>query len=479
MAQHRPTPQPHASRRRLVVRVGIGAAALLLATAGATDYEPPAGGDPRFDEGVLELLPGVDIQTILNRYGFTLRDSIESRNIHLVSFQPAMTNEQFELLFVADPDVDHSELNYDTGDAGPSTRSLFFGVAPAQFGAQPVWDTIGLSTAHDTATGAGTTIAIIDTGLDTTNPMFLGLIDPAAASFVGAPGDIQDVGNGINDDGDGMVDEMVGHGTWVTGIAHMVAPDAMLMPIRALDDEGFSNAFTLAKAVYYAVDHGADVVNLSLGSIAQVRIVERAVDDASARGVIVVAAAGNQNAATPEFPAGNNKCAGIAAVDLGGVKADFSNYSDGSGGNDLLLAAPGIDITGPVPGGFGEASGTSAAVPLVAGTAALLIEKGTIRRWTDFRQMANHAAIDIRDQNPGLPDNALGKGMLDVAAATAWPGPCFADLTDDGVTDLADIEAFITLFVAHDEGVDYVAPRGVWDLGDLLFFVQSFIAGCP
>ncbi len=460
----------------------LAAGGLIAAAAGiahATDFEDPPGGAPRVDEGVLELLPGVDIQTILDRYGFTLRDSIPSRNIHLVSFQPALTDEQFEQLFIGDPDIDHSELNFDAGDSGPSTGSLFFGVAPAEFDSQPVWNILGVDPAHNVATGAGTTIAVIDTGIDTANPMFLGKIHPAAISFIGAPTDIQDTGNGINDDNEGLVDEMVGHGTWVSGIALSVAPDATLMPIRTLDDEGFSDAFTLTKAIYYAVDNGADVINLSLGSVAQVRLVERAVDDAANLGVIVVAAAGNHALPAPEFPAANNKCAGIAAVQLDGVIAPFSNYDADGGGRTITLSAPGMDIIGPIPGGYGRASGTSAAVPLVAGTAALLIEKGTIRRWSDFKEMAKKTAIDIRGLNPNLPNDALGDGMLDVLSAVTWPGPCFADLTGNDLVDLGDIQAFIPLFISGSAEVDYVDPRGVLDLADLQFFLQSFINGCP
>lgn len=463
----------------LYASFAIGLLFGLAGAAQATDFEDPPGGVPRFDEGVLELLPGVDIQTILDRYGFTLLDSIPSRNIHLVSFQPALTDEQFEQLFLGDADIDHSELNFDTGDSGPSTGSLFFGVAPAEFSSQPVWGTLGVDVAHSVATGAGTTIAVIDTGIDTTNPMFLGKIHPAATSFIGSPTDIQDVGNGINDDNEGLIDEMVGHGTWVSGITLMVAPDATLMPIRTLNDEGFSNAFTLAKAIYYALDNGADVINLSLGSVAQVRLVERAVDDAAALGVIVVAAAGNHAIPNPEFPAANNKCAGIAAVQLDGVIAPFSNYDADGGGRTILLSAPGVDIIGPIPGGYGQADGTSASVPLVAGTAALLIEKGTVRRWSDFEEMAKKTSIDIRGLNPNLPGNALGEGMLDVLAAVNWAGPCFADLTGNDLVDLGDIQAFVPLFLAGSEEVDYVDPRGVLDLSDLQFFLQSFIAGCP
>ena len=465
-------------------RVAAVSAALAAAPiAGATDFDDPPGDDPRFDEGVLELVPGADIAEVIARYGFMLLESIDSRNTHLVSFMPSLTEDEFELLFLNDADIDHSELNFDTGDAGPNSGSLFFNVAPSRFTQQPVWGAMGLASAHTEATGSGVVIAVIDTGIDTSNPMFLGKIHPASVSLIDAPGGLNDVGDGINSDGDAFTDEMVGHGTWAAGIASMVAPDARLMIIRTLNDEGYADAFTLARAVYHAIDNGADVINLSLGSSAQVDLVEDAVDDASDLGIIVVAAAGNQNSVDPEWPAGNNKSAGIAAVALDGTLAPFSNWSDGSGGDDLLLGAPGIDITGPVPGGFGESSGTSASVPLVAGTAALLIEKGTVRRWDDFEEMAKQTAVDVSSQNPGYDDDVVGEGMLDIAAALAWEGPCFADLDDDGpsdgVLDLADVQAFITGFTTRDEDVDYADPRGVWDLADVQFFLQAFADGCP
>lgn len=447
--------------------------------ATASDFDDPPGDERRFDEGILELIPGAEIDAVLSRYGFVLLDSIESRNMHLVSFQAALTDDEFEMLFVADPEIDHSELNFDSGDSGPSSGSLFFNVAPVAFVDQPVWSTLGANTAHATATGAGVTVAIIDTGVDLTNPMFQSNLHPASISFVGSPGELQDAGNGINDDNQGAIDEMVGHGTWVAGIIRYVAPDATLMPIRTLNDEGFTDAFTLAKAIYHATDYGADVINLSLGSLAEVRIVERAIDEASERGVIPVAAAGNQGRAQPEYPAGNNKAAGIAAVELDGTLTDFSNYSGNSGSERVLLVAPGVSIIGPIPGGYGEASGTSAAAPLVSGTAALLKQLGKVRRFDDFEEMAEATAIDVSDQNPGLDSHALGEGMLNIEAAVAWAGPCYADLTENGVLDLADLQQFIQFFTTGDESVDYLEPRGVWDLADLQFFIQEFIGGCP
>ena len=116
---------------------------------------------------------------------------------------------------------------------------------------------------------------------------------------------------------------------------------------------------------------------------------------------------------------------------------------------------------------------------MVAGTAALLKQLGTLRRFDDLETMAQQTAVDIRDQNPGIDEDAWGAGMLDIAAAVAWEGPCYADLTDNDVLDLADLQAFIQRFQMHDESVDFVVPRGVWDLADLQFFIGSFVSGCP
>ncbi len=471
----------HLREMKTVRRIaGLVCGGVVCAASVGSDFEPPLGSDPVSDRGILELVAGVDIQGVLDRYGFTLIDAIPGQGIYMVSFQPQLTEDQFELLFLTDAEIDHSELNFGIGDSGPGTQSTFLGTAPSTFAGQPVWADLGLDVAHASATGVGVTIAVLDTGIDTDNPMFVGRLSAAAISYVGGPNDIEDDGNGINDDGEGFVDEMVGHGTWVAGLAAMVAPGAEILPIRVMDDEGFADAFTVAKAIYYAVDQGAGVINLSLGSVADVRIVERAVKYAGDFGVIVVASAGNQGVGRPEFPAGLNDAFGVAAIELSGVAASFTNY-----GRGVLLSAPGVDIVGPIPSGFGVSDGTSAAAPLVSGAAALLIEQGKVRRADDFETFAKQATRRISQLNPGLDGDALGEGALDLEMAVAWAGPCFADLTDDGMVTFADVTRFIDLFIGNtvdglpDEDVDFVAPRGAWTFADIVFFLDAFAAGCP
>jgi len=242
----------------------------------------------------------------------------------------------------------------------------------------------------------------------------------------------------------------------------------------------------VAKAIYYAIDQRAEVINLSLSSCADLRLIQRAVDDAVELGIIVVAAAGNHaNHADsfPEFPAAMNKVAGVVATDIDGRVAPFSNY-----GNDYLVAAPGVDLISAIPdadcgpalpgSNYGEADGTSFAAPLVAGLAALLIEKQTVLRWNDFRDAMRATTIVIQGQNPGL-DDPVGEGMIDVAAAVAWPGPCHADFSHDFVLDFTDVMLFLQEFATGHEQADMADPRGVHDFTDVVQFLDFFAGGCP
>ncbi|MEZ6243102.1 MAG: S8 family serine peptidase [Phycisphaerales bacterium] len=470
-----------------------GVAAPILADDGCL------GDNPLSDQGILELAPGVDINEILTdpfyvEREFTLRDSIPSRGIYLVSHNSLMTHDEFEMLFINDSRVDHSELNYDSGDPGGGTQSIFLFTAPGEFQNQPVITTLGLEGAQGVVTGAGVTIAVIDSGVDPTHGQIAGRLAPGGIAFLFNPDDASydpddwvDQCNGIDDDNDALLDEAVGHGTAVAALSLLVAPDAKVLPIRVLNDEGYTTAFRVAKAIYYAMDQGVEVVNLSLSTCADLRIIERAVDDAVRLGIIVVAAAGNHEMDShdnPEFPAAMSKVAGVVATDLDGHVASFSNY-----GRDYIVAAPGVEIISAIPNeascgpalpgsNYGEADGTSFAAPLVAGTAALLIEKGSVLRWNDFRDAMRETTTPIGAQNPDLSD-PVGEGLLDVEAAVAWPGPCHADFSDDGRLDFTDVTLFLQGFVTGDDEADMAAPRGEHDFSDVVRFLEFFVAGCP
>ena len=158
-----------------------------------------------------------------------------------------------------------------------------------------------------------------------------------------------------------------GHGTMVAGILAALAPDALIMPLRAFDDNGVGHAFQVAKAIRYAAKNGAHVINLSLGLGDDSKDVRAAIDFAIKRNVVVVASAGNSNSSQAQFPAALPNVIGVAASDIYDHKAAFSNY-----GSSVFVTAPGVAIITAYPNGYAVASGTSFSSPIVAAEAALI-----------------------------------------------------------------------------------------------------------
>jgi subtilisin family serine protease len=248
---------------------------------------------------------------------------------------------------------------------------------------------IRLSEAHTVTRGAGITVAVLDTGVDAAHPALAGRL-VSGYDFVDLDADPSEVGTHAQN-------PSFGHGTHVAGLIALVAPDAKIMPLRVLDQDGVGNSWVLAEALAYAMDpdgnpatnDGANVINLSLSTIERSKLVRDVIkavicnDDSqnqspddlpclspSGRGAVVVAAAGNSASSTPEYPAGNGDGGSLAvgaSTRIDSIAA-FSNF-----GSWVRVSAPGESILSSVPGGgYGTWSGTSMATPLVAGEAALV-----------------------------------------------------------------------------------------------------------
>ena len=212
---------------------------------------------------------------------------------------------------------------------------------------------------------------MIDTGIQVEHSEFGGPSKfTTGYDFVDMDQNPNDVGDGRDNDFDGEADETVGHGTHVAGIVALAAPDAKIMPIRALDTEGRGTTFGIAKAIKFAVRNDADVVNLSLGSSQESDLLEELIgdDDDDAGKTVFVAAAGNDGNSIEQFPAAEEGAIAVASVDSEKKKSDFSNF-----GRWVTVAAPGTDIHSPFPTSrYATWSGTSMATPFVAGQAALI-----------------------------------------------------------------------------------------------------------
>ena len=181
------------------------------------------------------------------------------------------------------------------------------------------------------------------------------------------------------------VDDKYGHGTHVAGVAAAstnnakgvagVGFNSSLMNGKVLGDTGTGYYSWIASGIIWAADNGARVINMSLGGTSASSTLESAVNYAWAKGVVLVAAAGNSNTSAPLYPAYYTNCIAVAATDKNDAKASFSNY-----GAWVDIAAPGVDIFSTMPNhknrigilNYGSLSGTSMSTPHVAGTAALV-----------------------------------------------------------------------------------------------------------
>ena len=158
------------------------------------------------------------------------------------------------------------------------------------------------------------------------------------------------------------------HGTLTAGVIRAIAPQSLIMPLRAFDDAGNTDLFTIAKAIDFAIANGAQVINMSFGWLGDSPTVSASIDAAKAAGITMIASAGNGNTSSPQFPAAYSSVIAVAATNNYDVKGFFSNY-----GQQVDVSAPGVNIISSYPGGYyAVVSGTSFSAPIAAGEAALL-----------------------------------------------------------------------------------------------------------
>src|SRR4051794_41092810 len=294
--------------------------------------------------------------------------------------------------------------------------------------------------------GKGVRVGVLDTGVAykrfgrrfPRSPDFRGTRFVAPYDFVGhdrRPYDTFGHGTHVA----GTIAERTNNRIGVTGLAYR----ASIMPVRVLDSAGYGNAATIARGIRYAARHGAQIINLSLEFPSRVRAasipdVIRAMKFARRRGVLVVAAAGNDYASALAYPARSASALAVGATTAHRCLADYSNIGTGidlvapGGGPDADLPFPGCAPDGrgrPVyqmtfthgrrfglPGGY---KGTSMAVPHVTGVAALVIASGVVGRHPPPTVLARQLEATAQDLgDPGF-DPRFGWGLVDAGAATS------------------------------------------------------------
>lgn len=243
--------------------------------------------------------------------------------------------------------------------------------------------------------GNAVTVAVIDTGVTSSHEALSGRMVAGTGMHNG----------GSSEDGNG-------HGTHVAGIIadSTRGTKVQIMPIQVLDANGQGSNLTIAAGIQWAMQHGANVINLSLGGYdpSSSHYLDSVIQKAIDAGIVVVAAAGNDNASTDRFcPAHVNGVICVSAVDANDKKASFSNY-----GSNVSLAAPGVNIKSAGRSGYVSMSGTSMAAPYVSAAAALVKATDMGATPASVKQALQNASDD---RGSSGWDSYYGSGVLNLA----------------------------------------------------------------
>ena len=310
----------------------------------------------------------------VHRIGGTIVERIDELEIWVVDVP-----ESFGLNFTFDSDVELVEQDFVVSvafDNPPNDPDYDRQWALPHIQAETAWDQMGEL--------SDITVAVIDTGVCMSHEDMVDRVLDNGYDFVDNDDDPEDeMGHGCSVAG--IIAANIDNGIGIAGFA----PNSSILPLRVLGKNGSGSMADVAAGIVYAADNGADIINLSLGSMVGSQVTEDAVNHAVGKGVTVIASAGNSGGALPGFPARYENVVAVGAIDPNGSRSSFSN----KGGN---IWAPGRDVhTIYLDNGYKALNGTSFSAPYVSAMAAVLegmggglhLDSGDMT-WTCMRQGA-------------------------------------------------------------------------------------------
>ncbi|TFE31878.1 peptidase S8 [Cohnella luojiensis] len=247
-------------------------------------------------------------------------------------------------------------------------------------------------------------VAVLDTGVQADHPDLIGrLVEGTNIVDPSSPPD-DDVGHGTHVAG--IIAASVNNNEGVAGMTWLTK----IMPVKVLDSSGAGSTYSVAEGIIWATNHGAQIINMSLGNYAEAEFLHDALKYAHERGVVLVAASGNDNTDRPGFPAAYAEVLAVSATDSDETRAEYSNYGD-----YIDVAAPGTSIPSTYPGSrYAALSGTSMASPHVAALASLVRAANPGLTNEEVMELLRRTAKDLGTSGQ---DAEYGFGQIDVRSA--------------------------------------------------------------
>lgn len=431
-------------------------------------YLAPRTSAQNVNNYILQSSSLAQAQAACRTYGMTMVDTIRPPDTYLVQLTAAVPPTVLQQWVHGDPNVKHLEL--DTNVVVPETSMTEVPYVPAmpmttyvtagrlvQLYGTTAWEgyvqqpamyaTNTSAIVQQKATGSGI-VAVIDTGIDPQNPILAPVLVTGydfTRNVAGYASDLADIEQStaaileqstaailesyqvvqLNQSTAAILEQSTaailetnpvpshfGHGTMVAGLIHLVAPTAQIMPLKAFNADGSGDISNIVRAIYFAADNGAKVINMSFELSQMSDALLKAINYATRKGVICVASAGNDSQAALVYPAAYGNVIGVGSVNQQNQLSSFSNY----GADIVSVAAPGEALITTYPGNhYAAAWGTSFSSALVAGAAADLLSAidrhlARLMRAGDLQRALSHANVCGND-------GSLGAGCLDLGQA--------------------------------------------------------------